>query len=284
MPKGASAGSSKVAVKVQDASAASCPLLNVKMLPLEVLLMKDEPVPQGLLDGVIESEAGAKARESVKAMLLRSRSVLVLVIVNSILTVSPLLAVSAENVFVSSGSGATKRVSDAGELVCGDPPRSAVSELVVLGYEPVAASAGTCRVTVKVHDPSDARLPPVKLSIEEPKSIEPEPQRSLCSSPVATRPVNVASRSSVKEISVAALPLSVLTMVKVRSTVAPGDTGSFVKDFVMRTASVVTSRLALALPELPEDVESSELEFSKLPTLLAVTSTLTVHVASAVSG
>ena len=63
------------------------------------------------------------------------------------------------------------------------------------------------------------RSPPVMVSRFVPLICEPTPQTSLAGRPTATRPVNTASRSSVKPRPLAGLLASILWMVKLSCAV-----------------------------------------------------------------
>ena len=77
----------------------------------------------------------------------------------------------------------------------------------------------------KLQLPSVARFPPVKVMLEEPEILEPEPQTSASGRPVATRSVSALSKSSVKVISVAAKFRSKLvTVISSVPRVEPGTT------------------------------------------------------------
>ena len=102
---------------------------------------------------------------------------------------------------------------------------------------------------------------------------------------MAARPASMASRSSVKEMLVAALFRSRLVTVNSRVTVAPAGTGSSVNDLVREIWSTVTSSTAAALPQESglkrSPANSSPVVFPREPAAPPTTSTVTVHVAPA---
>ena len=74
----------------------------------------DEPVPQKLEDGIELAEIITGSNMSVKLILVAADVVLVLLIVNSRVTVSPALTGSFRNCLFSNGTGCTKSLSEAG--------------------------------------------------------------------------------------------------------------------------------------------------------------------------
>ena len=99
-------------------------------------------------------------------------------------------------------------------------------------------SFGMSMVTLNVHDPLAAKLPPVIdnpcSSVPKPITdiVEPAPQKPLAGVVTDTGYGKNAVRSSIKAISVAPEEVLLLVTVKDNVTVPPGITGSSVKDFV----------------------------------------------------
>ena len=86
--------------------------------------------------------------------------------------------------------------------------------------------------------------PLVKVNSPVPEICEPAPQTLLCGSPVATNPVNAASKSSVK-VMLSMVLADVFSMVNSKSTVLPGATGSFVNSWTKFKPSI-TSKVSFA--------------------------------------
>ena len=93
------------------------------------------------------------------------------------------------------------------------PPTVAITELVVLVYDPGVAPAGTCIGTVMVQLPLGGSRPPDSLRVLPPDKVLPIPHTSLTGNPEATNPVKAASKSSVKLIFVASCVRLKLTIV-----------------------------------------------------------------------
>ena len=94
-----------------------------------------------------------------------------------------------------------------------------------------------------------ARLAPVSVSVLVPLICEPLPQTSLAGSPTATRPVRVASRSSVNAMAVAS-PGALASACRVNSSVAvsPALTGLSMNDLLSRGAATTVSESLAAGP------------------------------------
>lgn len=93
----------------------------------------------------------------------------------------------------------------AGDVVA-EPPTVEVTSEVVTACWPLAAPAGTCSVTCIVHEAPSLSEPPENVTSDVPLRLLPAPHASFIGSPVATRPVNAASRSIVKAMLVADEP------------------------------------------------------------------------------
>ena len=81
------------------------------------------------------------------------------------------------------------KISKAGGAIIGSSLSSPVTRLVELMYLPASASAGTCSVTLKVHDDAGAREPPVKVRTPVPLIWEPAPQTSFIGRPSWAGPI-----------------------------------------------------------------------------------------------
>jgi len=148
-----------------------------------------------------------------------------------------------ESVSVGVGCGVGEGSSTIKSSVAESPavvaaPSSAVIALVMLVKLPPGADSGTSSVTSKALTPPGAREPPERLSDDVPESCDPAPQMLLTGRPMALRPGNAASRSSVKAISVRVWVPLLLTTVNSRFTVSPGMMGSSVKAFDKEKTSV----------------------------------------------
>ena len=78
---------------------------------------------------------------------------------------------------------------------------------------PESAELGTDSENVKVHDPPAGKLPPDRLTVSVPDSVEPVPQLSFKGSPMADRPLRVSVKLSVKAISLIGFTVSRLVRV-----------------------------------------------------------------------
>lgn len=98
-------------------------------------------------------------------------------------------------------SRATSKVSAAAAFEKGAPAALKFRLPLVLVTVPTAAVAGRSRVTLNWHMAPGARLPPAKATVPVPVRVEPAPHTFDAGSPVATRPVRAALKSSVKPTS-----------------------------------------------------------------------------------
>ena len=104
-------------------------------------------------------------------------------------------------------------------------PRVVASMLVLFGWFPAVAPAGTLSTTSNEQFPPAATLMPEAVSTLVPAIVEPVPQKFAAGSVVATSPVRAAPRSSVNDIPEASTGVA-LSMVKRSVTDPPGRVGS----------------------------------------------------------
>ena len=151
----------------------------------------------------------------------------------------------------------------AGSPEAGEPAITPETALVVLVTVPPDALAGMSSVTVKEQFVRESRLAPESVNVEEPVNCDPGPQKPVAGSAETVMPLSAVSRSSVKEIAVAAEDELVLFSVKVMSIVPPGATDVRANCLIRVISPVgkLTTSAADASPEVPEE-ELSVAEFT----------------------
>ena len=138
-------------------------------------------------------------------------------------------------------------------------------------YGPTAAAIGIETGIVKVQFPSAGKNPPASVIMSVPETVDPAPHVLLIGVPVVTAPDNIASRSSVNDILVAALFLSRFIIVKIRFVVPPGNTGLVSNDFdIANLGEGITERVAIA-GDAKLFGPNALVTFSKSPVLIALT-------------